>query len=62
MGTRSGNIDPALIPYIMEQTGKTVEEVLDVLNKQSGMLAISGFSSDLRDIEIEAQKEMHEPN
>ncbi|MEK4404129.1 acetate kinase [Sporosarcina sp. FSL K6-6792] len=56
MGTRSGNIDPALIPYIMEQTGKTVEEVLDVLNKQSGMLAISGFSSDLRDIEIEASK------
>ncbi|NYF25176.1 acetate kinase [Sporosarcina sp. JAI121] len=56
MGTRSGNIDPALIPYIMEQTGKNVEEVLDVLNKQSGMLAISGFSSDLRDIEIEASK------
>lgn len=56
MGTRSGNIDPALIPYIMEQTGKSVEEVLDVLNKQSGMLAISGFSSDLRDIEIEALK------
>ena len=56
MGTRSGNIDPALIPYIMEQTGKSVEEVLDVLNKQSGMLAISGFSSDLRDIEIEASK------
>lgn len=56
MGTRSGNIDPALIPYIMKQTGKTVEEVLDVLNKQSGMLAISGFSSDLRDIEIEALK------
>ncbi|WP_210468586.1 acetate kinase [Sporosarcina sp. 6E9] len=56
MGTRSGNIDPALIPYIMEQTGKSVEEVLDVLNKESGMLAMSGFSSDLRDIEIEANK------
>lgn len=56
MGTRSGNIDPALIPYIMEQTGKSVEEVLDVLNKESGMLAVSGFSSDLRDIEIEASK------
>ncbi|WP_458412223.1 acetate kinase [Schinkia sp. CFF1] len=56
MGTRSGNIDPALIPYIMEKTGKTAEEVLEVLNKQSGMLAISGFSSDLRDIEIEANK------
>ena len=56
MGTRSGNIDPALIPYIMEQTGKTVEEVLNVLNKESGMLAMTGFSSDLRDIEIEASK------
>lgn len=56
MGTRSGNIDPALIPYIMEKTNKTAEEVLDVLNKQSGMLAVSGFSSDLRDIEIEAEK------
>lgn len=59
MGTRSGNIDPALIPYIMEQTGKSAEEVIDVLNKQSGMLAVSGFSSDLRDIEIEATKGNH---
>lgn len=56
MGTRSGNIDPALIPYIMEKTGKTADEVLEVLNKESGMLAISGFSSDLRDIEVEADK------
>jgi acetate kinase len=51
MGTRSGNIDPALIPYIMEKTGQTVEEVVNVLNKKSGMLGLSGFSSDLRDIE-----------
>ncbi|MFD1206962.1 acetate/propionate family kinase [Sporosarcina contaminans] len=56
MGTRSGNIDPALIPYIMEQTGQTVEEVLQVLNKESGMLALSGFSSDLRDITLEASR------
>ncbi|MGE8017604.1 acetate kinase [Peribacillus frigoritolerans] len=56
MGTRSGNIDPALIPYIMEKTGKTADEVLDVLNKESGMLALSGFSSDLRDIQVEADK------
>jgi acetate kinase len=55
MGTRSGNIDPALIPFIMEKTNKTAEEVLDVLNKKSGMLGVSGFSSDLRDIEIEAR-------
>ncbi|MEK4537796.1 acetate kinase [Peribacillus sp. FSL K6-1552] len=56
MGTRSGNIDPALIPYIMERTGKTADEVLDVLNKKSGILALSGFSSDLRDIQVEADK------
>lgn len=56
MGTRSGNIDPALIPFIMEKTNQTAEEVLDVLNKKSGMLAVSGFSSDLRDIEVEANK------
>ncbi|WP_433743670.1 acetate kinase [Falsibacillus pallidus] len=56
MGTRSGNIDPALIPYIMEKTELTAEEVLDVLNKKSGMLGVSGFSSDLRDIEQEAEK------
>ncbi|MBW7650048.1 acetate kinase [Anoxybacillus sp. ST4] len=56
MGTRSGNIDPALIPYIMEKTGKTTEEVIDILNKKSGMLGLTGFSSDLRDIEDAASK------
>jgi acetate kinase len=56
MGTRSGNIDPALIPFIMEKTGKTAEQVLDVLNKESGMLGVSGISSDLRDLEQEASK------
>lgn len=54
MGTRSGNIDPALIPYIMEKTGQDAYEVLDTLNKRSGLLGVSGFSSDLRDIESEA--------
>ncbi|PJK17380.1 acetate kinase [Chryseomicrobium excrementi] len=56
MGTRSGNIDPALIPFLMEKTEKSAEEVLDVLNKKSGMLGVSGFSSDLRDIELEVEK------
>jgi acetate kinase len=54
MGTRSGDIDPALIPYLMEKTNSTAEEVVDVLNKKSGMLGITGFSSDLRDIELQA--------
>lgn len=55
MGTRSGNIDPALIPYIMEKTGQTAEEVINVLNEKSGLLGVSGFSSDLRDIEQAAE-------
>ncbi|MBB4824258.1 acetate kinase [Sporosarcina luteola] len=59
MGTRSGNIDPALIPYIMEQTGKSAEQVISVLNHQSGMLALSGFSSDLRDIGMKAEEGDH---
>ena len=54
MGTRSGNLDPALIPYIMDKTNRTAAEVLDVLNKESGLLGVSGFSSDLRDIEQQA--------
>ncbi len=56
MGTRSGNIDPSLIPYIMQKTGQSAEEVINVLNNKSGMLGVSGFSSDLRDIESEAEK------
>lgn len=56
MGTRSGNIDPALLPYIMEKTNASAEEVIDVLNKKSGLLGVSGFSSDLRDIESAAEE------
>lgn len=56
MGTRSGDIDPALIPYIMEKTGENAEEVLDILNKESGLLGISGTSSDLRDLEQDADE------
>ena len=51
MGTRSGDIDPAIIPYIKEKTGMTASEVVNVLNKKSGLLALSGISNDLRDIQ-----------
>ena len=51
MGTRSGDIDPAIIPYVMRKTGAEAKEVIEVLNNKSGMLALSGFSNDLRDIE-----------
>ncbi|SDK75771.1 acetate kinase [Jeotgalicoccus aerolatus] len=56
MGTRSGNIDPSLIPYIMEKTNKSAVDVLNVLNRESGLLGVSGFSSDLRDITDEAKR------
>jgi acetate kinase len=59
MGTRSGNIDPALVPFIMEKTGKTVDEILEILNKKSGLLGISGVSSDLRDIVMSAENGEH---
>lgn len=51
MGTRSGDIDPAIITYMMEQTGQSATEIMDTLNKKSGMLGVSGISSDARDIE-----------
>lgn len=59
MGTRSGNLDPALIPYIMEKTGKNAYEVLNILNKESGLLGITGTSSDLRDLTEEAKHGRH---
>ena len=51
MGTRSGDFDATFLPYMMEKTGYTLEEVLDILNKKSGYLGVSGVSSDGRDIE-----------
>ena len=51
MGTRSGNIDPSIIPFLVEECGYTIEEVSESLNKKSGVLGISGVSSDFRDIE-----------
>ena len=50
MGTRSGDIDPSIIPYVMEQEGKNASEVIDDLNKKSGLFGISEYSSDMRDI------------
>ena len=50
MGTRSGSIDPAIISFIADKEDLTADEVLDILNKKSGMLGVSGVSSDFRDI------------
>lgn len=51
MGTRCGDIDATILPYIMEETGMSAKEIDTALNKQSGLLGISGVSSDSRDIE-----------
>lgn len=51
MGTRSGDIDYSIIPYYMEQTSKSLKEVDNILNKESGLLGLSGKYSDHRDIE-----------
>ena len=52
MGTRSGDIDPAIVEFIANKEGKTVSEVLRMLNKESGVYGLSdGFSSDFRDLE-----------
>lgn len=51
MGTRSGDLDPAVVSFLMKKEGLSSEEMDHVLNKQSGVLGISGVSSDMRDIE-----------
>lgn len=56
MGTRSGDIDPAIIPFIMEKENLSFDEVNKMLNKESGVLGISGISSDFRDLETAAEE------
>ncbi len=52
MGTRSGDIDPSIIEFIGQKEGKSLAEIMDILNKKSGVLGLSaGFSSDFRDLE-----------
>lgn len=54
MGTRSGDIDPAIIEYLAHNMNKSLEEVMTLLNKESGVYGISGVSSDFRDLEAAA--------
>lgn len=55
MGTRSGDLDPAIVPFAMGKEDLTMGEVSSMLNKHSGLLAISGISSDMREIEEAAE-------
>jgi acetate kinase len=55
MGTRSGSVDPGILTYLVRQEKQTGEQLDDLLNKKSGLLGISGFSGDMREI-VEAMK------
>lgn len=57
MGTRSGDLDPAILPYLMGKLNIDINEMVDVLNKKSGLLGLTGLSSDMRDLEANIDKE-----
>ncbi len=59
MGTRSGDLDAGILQYLMNKYGWNIDEALNVLNKKSGVLGISGVSSDFRDLEDAAAKNNH---
>ena len=50
MGTRSGDIDPAIVPYLMDKMGMSLEQAISYLNKECGVYGLSGVSSDFRDL------------
>ncbi|TLQ21666.1 acetate/propionate family kinase [Lactobacillus helveticus] len=50
MGTRSGDIDPSLVQHLMHETVASIDEMIDILNKKSGLIGLSGISSDMRDL------------
>ena len=56
MGTRSGEIDPAIIPFLMEKENMNAQQIDEYLNRRSGILGISGLSSDFRDLESAANR------
>lgn len=51
MGTRAGDLDPAILPYIQKKTGASADDIDNLINKASGLLGVSGVSSDMRDVE-----------
>lgn len=57
MGTRVGDIDASAIPYIMDKAGVSdINEMINIFNKKSGLLGVSGVSSDMRDVEVAAEE------
>ena len=62
MGTRSGDVDPAIVTYLMDKEGLSCEDMNTVMNKKSGFLGITGYSSDSRDIESAILAGPSDPN
>jgi acetate kinase len=56
MGTRCGNVDPALVPYIMDHEHLTTKQIDSIMNKNSGMLGLSETTNDMREIQAEAER------
>ena len=59
MGTRSGDLDPAIVDYMMTKKGKSAKEITNILNKHSGYLGVSGISSDSRDLVTASEEGNH---
>lgn len=59
MGSRSGDVDPAVVQFVANKEGKDINEMLDILNKKSGLLGMTGISSDCRDVQIAANEGNH---
>ncbi|GAA3018347.1 acetate/propionate family kinase [Tetragenococcus solitarius] len=57
MGTRSGDVDPAILQYLMHKLNIDIDEMLNILNKKSGLLGLTGISSDMRDLEDKLDNE-----
>ena len=56
MGTRSGDVDPGIFPYVMDKTGLDMQGMIDMLNKKSGVAGITGISSDMREVKAAADE------
>lgn len=56
MGTRSGDVDPSIIPYIMKHNNWTIDQTMHMLNENSGLLGVSEYSQDFRDIKTHIEK------
>jgi len=56
MGTRSGDIDPTIIEFLIHKEGGTIDDMFSLLNKRSGLLGVSGLTNDMRDLQLEAEE------